>query len=123
MVAILNKLIRVGLIEQSIDQILKWGDYPFSFLWEKSVLGREEVIVGAIRQNCGLIYLENTKEVCVAEALILTASLVIEEVGEVREWSISTLASTLSEMHAIVEWNGVLYCKRLNQVSVLEYTD
>ena len=123
MVAILNKLIRVGFIEQSIDQILKWGDYPFSFLWKKSVLGREEVIVGAIRQNCGLIYLENTKEVCVAEALILTASLVIEEVGEVREWSISTLASTLSEMHAIVEWNGVLYCKRLNQVSVLEYTD
>lgn len=123
MVTILNKLIRVGFIEQSIDQILKWGDYPFSFLWEKSVLGREEVIVGAIRQNCGLIYLENTKEVCVAEALIVTASLVIEEVGEVREWSISTLASTLSEMHAIVEWNGVLYCKRLNQVSVLEYTD
>lgn len=37
-----------------------------------------------------------------AEALIVT-TVVIGEVGECGEWSISTLASTLSEMHAIEE--------------------
>lgn len=38
-----------------------------------------------------------------AEALIVTAGVVIGQVGEVGEWSVSTLASTLSEMHAIEE--------------------
>lgn len=66
-----------------------------------------------------LVYLGNTKEVHVAWALIVTASVVSGEVGE---WTVSPLASTLSERRAIVKWNDVIYCKRLDHISVLEYT-
>lgn len=47
-----------------------------------------------------LVYLGNAKEVHVAGALIVTASIVSGEVGE---WSVSPLASTLSERRAVVK--------------------
>lgn len=47
-----------------------------------------------------LVYLGNAKEVHVAGALIVTASVVSGEDGE---WSVSPLASTLNERWAIVE--------------------
>lgn len=47
-----------------------------------------------------LMYLGNAKEVHVAGTLIVTAGVVSGEVGE---WSVSPLASTLSERRAVVE--------------------
>lgn len=71
--------------------------------WEKNVLGRGESQYKGHKAEVCLIYLGNNKEVCVAEALIVTASVDTGEVGEFGEWSDSTLASTLTEMHAIEE--------------------
>lgn len=73
-----------------------------SLLGEESSTRREKTIQRPEGRTV-LSVLRKPKEVCVAEALRVTASVIRGEVGGVGEWSADILASTLSEMRAIVE--------------------